>query len=153
VQPIPLFLEPGEVTVTGDGGTDVGGFAVNVNAAGPVMWTNRDQIDVIDRSEALRLTWTGNQGGQALIIGINVDYPTNSSGVFACLPSPAANSFDVPAYILSNISPSRILRTRSAGFLILALLPAGQPVNFDAAGIDFGQALSLSTLAKAVIFR
>ena len=147
-----LFLEPGQVQVAGAGGGDVGAFESTIRVAGPVMWTNREQIDTVVRSEGVRLSWSSTNA-QVLILGISVDYPTNSSGVFACVARRDATFFDVPDYILANMPASRISRTRSVGFLVLVSIPTQQSASFEAEGLNFGAVLSATTTAKGVLYR
>ena len=137
-----LFLEPGQVQVAGAGGGDVGAFESTIGVASPVMWTNREQIDPVVHSEGVRLSWSSTNA-QVLIFGISVDYPTNSSGVFACVTWWGATFFDVPDYILADMPASRISRTRSVGFLVLVSILTQQPATFEAEGLDFGAVLSV----------
>src|SRR5208337_3242269 len=86
-----LFLNPGAFTVTGPGGADIGSFKGSVTIPNPagLTWTNRDQTEIIVRSQGFTVNWTAAPAGQSVIIfGGGVDLPTNSSAVFACSAPP-----------------------------------------------------------------
>ena len=54
----PLFLEPGSYQVASGGGRDVGPFSLELRAADPFEWTNRENFPEIRRDQPLTLTWS-----------------------------------------------------------------------------------------------
>ena len=148
-----LFLDPGDFTLTGFGGPDVGAFQEPLKIPAGITWTNRDQISVIDRGRGFTATGSGAPAGTfAAVIGANVDLPTNSSALFLCLAPPGAGSFTVPPEILANIPPTRANMLQSKSVVYVGTLPA-QPTAFTAGGLDAGALLSVFLTGKTVVFR
>ncbi len=134
----PLVLNPGTFKVTASGSADIGAFTANLTVGQPLTWTNRDQAATVDRTKPLTLNWSG--GGQVMIVGGSLDYPTNSAAGFVCTAPAGATSFTIPAYILETIPASRLKVSDSVGFIELHSAGSMQPIgalNFGAALVDF----------------
>lgn len=148
-----LLLVPGAYNISGKGGADVGPIQATVNNPPALTWTNQGQINTIDRTQPLTLTWTGATAGQPVqVFGGNADKPTNSGAAFLCVAPADATSFTVPPYILSNVPASNPLqRITSGGFLSVG---AGSgPSTFSAGGLDAGVASVQSFAGKTVTFK
>lgn len=79
--PNTLYLTPGNYTVSGNGGKDVGKINVSITVPSPLTWTNRSQTTTVPRSQSLTLNWSGGPDGQSVsILGENSDLRTNSMG-------------------------------------------------------------------------
>ena len=146
-----LQLGPGSAMVASAGGADVDAFEAQADIAEPVTWTNRAALEVVERSAGARFTWTGD--AQVIVGGVTADLPTNSSAVFACVAPPGSNSFDVPDYALANLPTSRATANRSHSYLVLLSIPSGQPAAFEAAGLDYGGAVSVHLQMRGVVVR
>jgi uncharacterized protein (TIGR03437 family) len=149
VSPLPLFLNPGKVTVSAGGSGDIGAFSVDLNVGSPPVWTNRDQLSTIDTKQPLTVNWTG--ATQVVIVGRSRDYPTNSEGNFICTAPPGASSFTIPSYILATLPLTRAKLTNSTGFI--ALHSIGPVQQFNPGNLSFGAALVDFVNERSAIFK
>ena len=154
--PSSLVLVPGNYTLTGPGGADVGAinakFNVPTNYA--LTWTNRATTEIITRSQGFTINWTGAPAGEPVIIyGGGVDAPHNATALFVCVASPGASSFTVPPQVLANIQGTRRNLLRSKGVVYVGALPTSSPINFTASGLDVGVILPGAFFGKTVIFQ
>ena len=149
-----LFLSPGNYTVTGIGGADVGGFSASASMPQPLNWTNRDQLATIDRTQPLNVTWASVPSNQQVaVVGFGVDLPNDSTTVFGCLVPPGASSFTVPPQMLSNVPPTRANPLQSKSVIYLVTSPTLNSANVNASGLDFGFASFGYVAGKTVIFQ
>jgi uncharacterized protein (TIGR03437 family) len=150
-----IFNATTPTQVSAPGGTDVGPFQVAVPPAVQVNWLNRLQIETIDRTQPLTVTWspTGLQNTTMLVTGSNYDMLTNTTGTFLCTASSAAGSFTVPSYILGALLPSSNNFGGSFAVLALAAVPAQGLTTFKASGLDAGIAVQIFSIAKTVLFQ
>jgi hypothetical protein len=149
-----LFLSPGNYTVQTTGGTDIGAFQASFTIPQPLTWTNRDQLNKIDRTVPLTISWSGGDAGQIVaVIGFSDDLPSNSSAAFGCIAPPGATSFSVPVDFLSNLPPSRANPLRSKQVIYLVNIPGESVQQINAKGI--GQALTgaIEVTGKTVAFQ
>jgi hypothetical protein len=122
----------GTFTFKGSGGADVGSFTAVLDFSNPLLnWTNPDIASTIDRSQDLKVTWTGgNTGSYVYVTGVSTSKATSTAPSvtlgFTCLVKASDGQVTVPSYILSA-------------------LPAGSGgmgiqndfyVNFSASGLD-----------------
>lgn len=131
--PNQLFLSPGTYTVTTNGGANVPGFSTSVSVPPALTWTNRDQINSVDRTQPLTLNWSGAVAGQPVeILGVASDLPTNSSALFFCVVPAGATSFTVSPQELSALPAARPnpLATKDVIYLMTA-----SPSTFSASGL------------------
>lgn len=151
---LPLFLEPGEFTLSSAGGKDVGPFTVRFTGPTPFEWTNRDDIAVVDRTHALAVRWDrGRPGGVIVILATNVDQITTAIGTVLCAARAADGRFDVPAALLANVPASRTLGGIPYDQLFVAQLPGGPFNRIQASGIRDGMVVSIYSFAKFVEYR
>ena len=149
--PSTLYLTPGNYTVSGDGGKDVGGIKVSIAVASPLTWTNRDQTTAVSRSQPLTLNWSGGPNGQSVsILGENSDLRTNSSALFYCVAPAGATSFTVPPQVLAFIPPTRPNPLDSTSIIFLI---SSTSTPLTAAGLDAGVASSTYKTGKTVNFQ
>jgi len=149
--PTTLFLNPGNYTVSGSGGKDVGAIKVPLTVSSPVTWSNRDQITAVDRSMPLTLNWSGGPKGQTIeIFGENSDLRTNSSAVFYCVAPSGSTSFTVPPQVLGFIPPTRPNPLDSTGIIFL-ISSSSSP--FSAQGLNVGLASATYKSGKTVVFQ
>jgi uncharacterized protein (TIGR03437 family) len=154
ILPSSLYLDPGSYKLMGFGGTDIGPFSVSFSIPQPLVWTNRDQLASIDRTQPLTISWTGGDAGQVVIVmGFGEDLPTNSSAVFACIAQPGAASLTVPPAILSNLPPTRGNPLESKDVIYLISLPGSSVQNLNAKGLDQGLALFSLVNGKTVVIQ
>jgi uncharacterized protein (TIGR03437 family) len=152
----PPFLEPGVISITSSGGSDVGPIQAAVTLPNPtgLSWTNRDTTVVIDRTKGFTVNWTGAPAGQTVIVfGGAVDQPTNSSAIFACIAPAGSSSFAVPQIALANLPATRGNLLKSKAAIYVGALPASSPASFSASGIDIGAIVAGAFAGKTVIFQ
>lgn len=149
--PNTLYLTPGNYTVSGNGGNDVGKINVSITVPGPLNWTNRNQTTTVPRSQSLTLNWSGGPEGQSVsILGENSDLRTNSSGLFYCIAPPGATSFTVPPQVLAFIPPTRPNPQDSTSIIFLISTTS---TSLTATGLDVGLASATYKTGKTVIFQ
>jgi uncharacterized protein (TIGR03437 family) len=148
----PPYLDPGLYTVTGPGGADIGAFNTNLTLPALLTWTNRDQINNINRSAGLNITWTGGSAADEVvqILGISSlgEGQNAKTVVFYCLANVQPGQFTVPASVLSALPPSTSIAGTPNG--ILEVGSASKPKRFNAPNLDYGfigyQILSLKNV-------
>ncbi len=151
--PNQLFLSPGGYSLSAAGGSDVGAFQASLNMPPAFTWTGQAQLNSVNRSQPLALSWSGLPAGQSMaIIGGNVDLPSNSTALFYCLAPANATSFTIPAAILGAIPQTQANVLRSRGAIYLTTITPANGTAFSAPGIDAGLAVSGYMLGKTVIF-
>ncbi len=153
ILPSSLFLDPGAYSLTGFGGLDVGPFTASFTAPQPVAWTNRSQLNAIDRTQPLTLAWTGGPGQIVAIVGFGEDLPTNSSAGFACIAPAGASSFTVPTDFLANLPATRLNPLQSKDVIYLLSLPNATLQNLNASGLDLGLSAFININGKMVVWQ
>ncbi len=149
--PNTLYLTPGNYTVSGNGGKDVGKINVSITVPSPLTWTNRSQTTTVPRSQSLTLNWSGGPDGQSVsILGENSDLRTNSSGLFYCVAPAGATSFTVPPQVLAFIPPTRPNPQDSTSIIFLISTTS---TSLTATGLDVGLASATYKTGKTVIFQ
>jgi uncharacterized protein (TIGR03437 family) len=128
--PEPLFLTPGDYIITGRGDPDIGSFRTQATVPAPLEWTNQSQIDAIDRSRDVPVTWNGAGPGDLVIaIAANMDQTTGAMGLCACVAPGNARHFTIPAEMLANVPPSSDEGRLPLNLLLLARIPAESASN------------------------
>ncbi len=149
-----LVLDGGNYQLNGDGGSEVGPIRATFPIAGGLTWTNRAQVNDVDRSQPLTISWTGAPSAQsAIIIGSNTDIPTNSSAMFVCIAQGSAGTFAVPPQILQALPASRTALIKSKGWIYVGSAPLASPPTFTATGLDSGVVMPLLFSGKDLRFR
>jgi uncharacterized protein (TIGR03437 family) len=102
----PPFLEPGRFDAdNGAGGADVRGFTAMVMVPAPLVWTNRDQTETVDRAAGLTVTWSGGEANAYVTIA---GRSANSEvyGAFVCTEQAGAGQFTVPPFVTLGLPAS-----------------------------------------------
>lgn len=150
----PEYLTTGNHTVTGPGGPGVGPFSVSTVWPAAFVWSNRDAITAVVRSQDLTVRWTGGDPqGNVAITGFSITGtgPAAAGAGFFCLANTAAGQFTVPSVILLAL-PSSAPSTEAA-FGNLAVSGAGRAVQFSATGLDFGVLSYQSGFTKTLAYQ
>ena len=123
--PEPLFLTPGDYTITGRGDPDIGSFRAQVTVPAPLEWTNQKQIDTIDRSKGVAVTCSGVGPSElVIVIASNMDQVTGATGICACVAPGNSGRFTIPREMLANVPPSTAEGGLPLNLLMLARIPA-----------------------------
>lgn len=134
-----MYLDPGDYTLTGFGGSDVGAFQVRMSMPPPIVWTNAASITNVTRSQGVTVTWTGGDPtGFVYITGY-------SGAMFTCTAPASAGAFTVPPLVTNALPAS------ASG--ALTLIGVSAPVPFTAEGIDIGLATASSGISQPEPFQ
>ena len=138
--PQPLFLDPGDYTITGPGGADVGPFTAQVRLSGVFSWTNQDAIADVARNTDLQITWSGGASEDIVLINGSSTRSNPTAGAsFFCMERASAGRFSVPALVLSALPPTSTAPGGiSSGSLTVSLVPGTNLPRFSASGLDVG---------------
>ncbi len=99
----PPYLEPGTYTYTIPGGAAVGAATATLAVPAPPVWTNQTAISTVNRSQNLRLTWTGGDSTSwVTVTGTSVNAQQVGAS-FVCQAPAAPGEFTVPSFVLSAI--------------------------------------------------
>jgi len=122
--PGPLYLSPGNYTLTAKGGADVGAFTSTLTLPAPVTWTNMDAITSVTRANGVTVNWTGGTGNIMIEGYSQITTPQNAGAIFICYAQASAGSFTVPPNVLLALPVSA---TTSAGAPLGALMVSNGP--------------------------
>ncbi len=122
-------ITPGNFTLAGNGGTDVGAFSASVRVPAPIVWTNQASFSTVIRSSGLTVNWTGGEatdiitifGSSGVRAGGTMQNPIFDTSTFICTAKGDARTFTVPAAVLSQLAASTGSITDGTGVGILAL--------------------------------
>jgi uncharacterized protein (TIGR03437 family) len=141
-------FKPGQYTLTGNGGTQVGPFTVSANFPADFTVTNFDAVTIINRATPLTLTWTSSgvdivniQLSTATVVGLNIHIVT----VFCTVPA-GPGTFTVPTNAMASLQPAS---TTGNSFGTIAVSGAPNPATFTANLVAGGQ-LDFGTFAPSV---
>lgn len=134
------YLVPGNYTISGPGGAQVGPFTANLTIPERLIWTNKDAIATVQRAQGQPITWTGGTtNGFVQITGSSLAVFTDTETVgasFFCRASASALSFTIPAAVLLALPPSVSIEGTPSGSLSVGNGTDGE--KFTASGIDLG---------------
>jgi hypothetical protein len=131
------FLDPGQYTVNGTGGANVGAFSASITVPSALVWTNQAAITSAARSADLRVTWSGGGASDvAIISGGSFDQASSVGGTFTCFENASVGSFSVPSYVLSALPLSTVIQGTPTGLLSVGAYSQG--TRFNATGINYG---------------
>ena len=133
----PGFLDPGTLTIGGDGGPDVGPFEIAIPAPVPLVWENRDSITSIDGRRGVTLWWRppAKSKDALVLIGIRAIDTTQTAWAAAyCSASAASGTFTIPPEALATLPATN-------ASLALSYVSSAVPVS--AKGVDHAIALSI----------
>jgi hypothetical protein len=116
------FLVPGNFTVKGTGGADIGGFTANFTLAGLPTMTGPANNTSVTRANGMTVTWTPAPSGN---VWMEVVSATDSNFTYGfttnCVAPASAGTFTIPAYALlphiaENVSYLQLFSSQSFAF-------------------------------------
>ncbi len=139
------YLTPGQYTVSGPGGADVGSFNGTVQVATPLTWTNREALTEVNRNMPLTVTWDGGEPTSLVTIqgtSISADATgmSASGAAFLCFERNSAHSFTVPVDILQQLPASPVFSGGGISILqrgTLSISSDGKATRLDVDGLDY----------------
>jgi len=135
-------LPAGTYFVSSNGGADVGPFTASLQVGTNLMWTNKDDIRFIDRSQPLTITWSGGPPTGYVLFGGSGSSKDKVAVAFTCVEDVRNQTLTVPDYVLSAIPHT------TNGTLFLT--PHPMQNLFSATGIDVGFFADLSVDSKTL---
>ena len=132
-----LFLTPGDYTISGSGGADVGPFSARIAVPEPAVWSNPNHsLDRVDRSTDLTIEWRGATEAQLVTVSgfstVAGSRPAVAAG-FTCVERGDQGRLTVPAFILSALPATT---SREADAMLTFGVDPLRPAEFTAAGLD-----------------
>ncbi len=123
------FLIPGDYTVTGAGGANVGPFSGTLTIPASPTLVSPVNNGVATRSDGLTVTWTGGGGNVLIDIAGCTDNTCTNGATATCVAPASAGTFTVPPYVLLALPAST-----SAGFVLSTRAESA----FTATGLNLG---------------
>jgi uncharacterized protein (TIGR03437 family) len=154
------FITAGTYTIdNGGGGPDVGAFSGKLVVPTPMVWSNKDAITTVTRSNGLQITWTGGDPSTYVEItgtSFGVD-PTNASnnvfGYFVCTAPASAHTYTVPSTVLLTLPPSTSIAGFSTSMLAVSNATNAQAFTPSSPTIDYGFMFASFDTSKFVTFQ
>jgi hypothetical protein len=120
-----------------------------------VDWTNREQIEIVNRNQPLTITWSNPAPGAIVqIIGYSPSSLGNAGFIgaqFFCRAPAEPGSFTVPAWVLGSLPASIEIAGIPGGTLAVGLYAFGD--RFSAAGLDYGLVWYIDSFVKLVKYQ
>jgi uncharacterized protein (TIGR03437 family) len=112
IAPSPVYPTTGTttITVTGQGGSQVGSFSAKVTPGAALTTTNLSTFSTIDRTQGATVTWQGALTGSVVTISGTSVLPSLTSPyvtAFSCMANADDGRFTVPAWVLLALPPSQ----------------------------------------------
>lgn len=151
----PEYLDPGRYLLdNGTGGRDVGPFRATLDIGSPFVWSNRDDVAAVRRSQDLAVTWKGADAEKefVVIMGVSIS-PSQVGGAFLCSERPNIGAFIIPASVLSSLPASGLEQGIPTALLQVGKLPRAQISKFSAPGLDLGYFSFSAISAKYVTYQ
>jgi len=164
--PATAYIQPGQWTMKGTGGKDIGPFTASVTVPAALTCTNCDGptgINTIDRTKPLTVQWTGGGGSSDYVqigglstVASTADPTKNVAVIFSCSAHASDGQFTVPVSILSQMPQSSgDLLAANTGALVLVNVLGNSGTTFTApltagGNIDLGFFGYSATLIKLV---
>jgi hypothetical protein len=139
----PLFLGPGALFLSSDGGADIGPFRVPLRAAPPLEWIGAETHFGVDRRAGEEARWKAPDQGAVAAILVSKDYLQGGTAACLCIADARAGAARIPRAALAHFPTGPAL---SMQFLIY--LPQTGVAPFQARGLD--EALAASVFARAL---
>lgn len=100
------FLAPGNFTITGPGGADIGAFTANFTVGAVPSLLAPANNATVTRANGLTVTWTPVASGNLWIQVVSAADPNFNNGFTTqCVAPASAGAFTIPAYALLPLIP------------------------------------------------
>jgi uncharacterized protein (TIGR03437 family) len=141
------FAEAGAFTAdNGSGGADVQSFTANLNNPKPFTWSNAASVTAVQRSQGVKVTWTGGASDATVLIAGN-STSGKVSAAFTCSERASAGSFQVPAAVTLAMPAST--GDNQGAFFVLSSTYS----RFTAPGLDQGVFVSSGGSLKTLSYK
>jgi len=139
----PLFLGPGAMVLSSNGGADVGALRLPLRAAPPLEWVDSERDFRVARRAGQELKWKAPEPGAVAAILVAKDYLRGGTAACLCIADARAGGARISPAALAHFPIGPAL---SMQFLIY--LPQSGVAPFRARGLD--QALAAAVFARAL---
>ena len=113
----PLFLSPGDYTLSWTGGSQ------RLTMPPSFTWTNAGRLETLDRAAGVTVEWRANPLPRMGIVAVSVDPDTTAMAACFCLGAGASGKFHIPPEMMANIPPTRREQRLPTSLLMLVPLP------------------------------
>ena len=145
----PGFFSPGNYTVMGTGGADVGPFTASLTIPSVPVWTNQASVTTVTRANGLTVTWSGGASQTVLISGGSyTDTNLTTGAAFFCLAAGDPGTFTVPASVLLALPAAP---ASPNGGVTFQAAPASR--NFTATGLTVASIDFNANVSNTVTFK
>lgn len=104
------YLAPGQYTLSGPGGADVGALSGTLDIVPDLVVTNNpDDFKLINRGSGVTLRWTGGEPSTFLTISGSSASSATDGAMFLCIQNASAGQFTVPSSVLSQLPASAVI--------------------------------------------
>ena len=145
------FLRAGSYRVSSEGGAGVGEFEVDLAVPDLPTWLNRDDVDIVDRSQPLRFDWqlagADDEVVAVLLLARTGGYRAHAAVL--CIEEGSVGSLSIPSRNLMSLPPSSAKAFSDRVVVLLASAPVGLPL--EAAGLEAGVAVGIGVVGKEVV--
>ncbi|MBS1828490.1 MAG: hypothetical protein JST93_24495 [Acidobacteria bacterium] len=149
-RPVPLLLDPGPIQVRG-GGATVSEFTISLKAPSPI---ERNAENVIHSTrESLHLEWRTPESQRLVLVAASAISATSATAVCLCLEKASKGAFTIPKDLLAHLPLSRQTPGQPAGRITLISWPEKLEYPINAKGLTNGEAISVSAVQSAILFR
>ena len=125
------FLVPGDYTITGTGGANVGSFSGMITIPENATLVSPVNNSTVTRANGLKVTWTGGGGNLQIDVNSCVDGQCNTGASASCKVPASLHAFTIPPYVLQALPAGNF-----AGFVLSSYSESSFPATgLDAAGI------------------
>lgn len=147
-----LYLGPGNYSVVGTGGADVGPINTNVTLPPTLNWTNVNAITTVNRASGQLITWTGGDPSGT----VNITGFSGSSAVsagFVCTARDSDLQFTIPSVVLLSLPPTPAGGIASGGIGFLSVGAESAIKTFTATGLDLASIFASTTTSSFVTYQ
>ncbi len=123
------FLVPGNYTITGNGGADVGSFSGTITIPALSTLVSPANNGTATRANGMTVTWTGGSGELQILVNSCSDSSCKNGASAVCIVPATLQSFTIPPYVLEALPAGS-----SAGLVLSSYSVA----SFTATGLEAG---------------
>lgn len=138
-------IPQGSYSIAGSGGRDVRAFSATMTVGGNIVWTNKQSISSVDRTQPLSVAWSGGTRPGYVLIGGYSESNTGGHLTFTCSEDISKGTFTIPSFILSALPAS------TSGSMFIGSHPLSRPVSIT--GVDLAYFIDGSTDSRTVSYR
>lgn len=144
----PPYFEPGLYRVSGEGGAELIPFQITLPSPKAFEWTNREQIDIVDRHRPLTITWRGiDSDRRVAIVVMNVDPSSTALAACLCVSLPGPGKFTIPVRALINLPAGE--QDPEPPLNVIEVLSTPAKIRMHEFGPKFNSGVAFSTYARA----